>query len=62
MVGAPDWVNSDRFDILARGPAGAVESDVPRRLQPLLSERFALEAHRETRDHPTYALVLARAD
>jgi bla regulator protein blaR1 len=62
VVGAPEWVNSDRFDILARGPAGAVESEVPRRLQPLLVERFALRAHIETRDHPIYALVLARAD
>lgn len=62
VVGAPEWVNSDRFDILARGPVGAVESEVPRRLRPLLAERFALTMHRETRDHPIYALVLARAD
>jgi uncharacterized protein (TIGR03435 family) len=62
VVGAPAWVNSDRFDIQARGPVGAVESEVPRRLRPLLAERFALRAHRETRDHPIYALVFARAD
>ena len=61
-VGAPEWVNTDRFDIQARGPQGAAESDAPRRLQSLLAERFALKAHRETRDHPIYALVLARAD
>jgi uncharacterized protein (TIGR03435 family) len=62
VAGAPEWVNRDRFDIEARGPQGAVESEVPRRLQSLLAERFALKAHRETRDHPIYALVLARAD
>jgi uncharacterized protein (TIGR03435 family) len=62
VVGAPEWVNSDRFDILARGPVGAVESEAPRRLQSLLAERFALKSHRETRDHPIYALALARAD
>jgi uncharacterized protein (TIGR03435 family) len=62
MVGAPKWVDSDRFDIQVKGPQGATQSEVPRRLQSLLAERFALKAHREKRDHPIYALVLARAD
>jgi uncharacterized protein (TIGR03435 family) len=61
-VGGPEWVDIDRFDIQARGPQGAVESDAPRRLQSLLAERFALKVHRETRDRPMYALVLARAN
>ena len=61
-VGAPEWVDTDRFDIQARGPQGAVESEGPRRLQSLLAERFALKVHRETRDRPIYALVLARAN
>ena len=61
-VGAPAWVDTDRFDIQARGPQGAVESDAPRRLQSLLAERFALKVHRETRDGQIYALVLARAN
>jgi uncharacterized protein (TIGR03435 family) len=62
MVGAPKWVDADRFDIQMRGPQGATESEAPRRLQSLLAERVALKAHREKRDHPIYALVLARAD
>ena len=62
IVGGPEWLNVDRFDIQARGPAGAVDSETRRRLQSLLAERFALKAHRETRNHPIYALVLARAD
>ena len=61
-VGAPEWVDTDRFDIQARGPQGAVESDAPRRLQSLLGERFALKVHRETRNGQIYALVLARAN
>jgi bla regulator protein BlaR1 len=61
-VGAPEWVNTDRFDIQARGPQGAAESENPRRLQALLAERFALKAHKETRDRPIYALVRARAN
>jgi uncharacterized protein (TIGR03435 family) len=61
-VGAPEWVDTDRFDIQARGPQGAVESEAPRRLQSLLAERFALKVHRETRNGQFYALVLARAN
>jgi uncharacterized protein (TIGR03435 family) len=61
-VGAPVWVDTDRFDIQARGPQGAAESEGPRRLQSLLAARFALKVHRETRDRPIYALVLARAN
>ena len=44
-VGAPDWVDRDRFDIQARAPQGAVESEGPQRLQSLLAERFALKVH-----------------
>jgi uncharacterized protein (TIGR03435 family) len=62
MVGGPKWVDTDRFDIQVRGPQGATESEAPRRLQSLLAERFTLKAHMETRNHPIYALVLARAD
>ena len=61
-VGGPAWLDTERFDIQARPPQGAVESDGPRRLQSLLAERFSLKAHRETRDLPIYALVLARAN
>jgi uncharacterized protein (TIGR03435 family) len=61
-VGAPEWVDTDRFDIQARGPQGALESEAPRRLQSLLAERFALKVHRETRNGQFYALVLARAN
>ena len=61
-VGAPEWVTTDRFDIQARGPQGAAESEGPRRLQSLLAERFALKVHKETMDRPIYALVLARGN
>jgi len=62
MVGGPKWVDTERFDIQMRAPQGAAENEAPRRLQSLLAERFALKAHTEKRDHPVYALVLARAD
>ena len=69
LIGAPDWVESDRFDITARangnllpavpgGPPGSAELALRR----LLAERFQLVAHTETRELPIYELVMARAD
>jgi uncharacterized protein (TIGR03435 family) len=58
---APDWTESERYDISARGPAGA-SGDNRLRMQALMAERFKLVVHRETRDQPVYALVLARRD
>ncbi|MGH9241933.1 MAG: M56 family metallopeptidase [Vicinamibacterales bacterium] len=68
LVGAPDWVATERFDITARAaadipptPMGQLSPEALM-LRSLLEDRFRLSAHRETRDLPIYALVLARAD
>ena len=69
LIGAPDWVESDRFDITVQasgnlstaapgGPPGSAELTLRR----LLADRFRLVAHTETRELPIYELVMARAD
>jgi uncharacterized protein (TIGR03435 family) len=62
IVGGPGWLNSDRYDISARStpgaPGGIAETRL--RLQTLLASRFQLKVHRETRELPVYALVVAR--
>jgi uncharacterized protein (TIGR03435 family) len=63
VIGGPDWIDADRFDVEARVSTG----DVPRGqsgplVRALLEERFQLRAHRETRDRPIYQLVVDRAD
>ena len=63
IVGAPDWLARDRFDIVAREPAGTFTPEQRRlMMQALLIERFKLKAHLETREMPLYNLVLLRAD
>jgi len=63
LVGAPAWLASDRFDIVAREPEGTF-TDEQRRLmmQAMLIERFKLKAHVETRELPIYNLLLLRSD
>ncbi len=64
LIGAPEWTESARFDITATYPADATRTDQDRRamLQTLLADRFGLKTHRETRELPMYALVMARKD
>ena len=63
IAGGPGWVGSDRYDIEAK--TGRPEKIEPGQLSPLmqglLSERFHLRVHRETRDLAVYALVAAKS-
>ncbi len=53
-------MSAQRFNIQATLPEGATEKQVPQMLQTLLAERFNLVIHRETRDQPVYALMVAK--
>ena len=53
-------MSAQRFNIQATLPEGATEKQVPQMLQTLLAERFKLVIHRETRDQPVYALIVAK--
>lgn len=60
----PSWIDSERWDILAKPPADAPqrEEQMQLRLRSLLEDRFKLDARREVREMPIYALVVARSD
>ena len=62
IVGGPDWVDSDRFDITAKASAPFKQDEARAMLQALLADRFGLATHMETRELPVYLLVLARKD
>jgi uncharacterized protein (TIGR03435 family) len=60
QVSGPDWIRSERYDIVATAP-GTVSDDVMKlMLQKLLTERFQMTIHREKRDLPVYALVAGK--
>lgn len=56
----PDWMESTRFDITAKLPAGSSKDQVPEMLQALLSDRFKLQMHKESKVMSVYALIPAR--
>ena len=60
QVSGPDWMKENRFDIVAKMPDGATKDQVPQMLQALLVERFKLVVHRESKEHPIYAMVVGK--
>ena len=60
QITGPDWIASQRFDIIAKLPDGASTNDVPMMLQALLEDRFKLALHRESKEGPVLALVVGK--
>src|SRR5271157_230386 len=60
QISGPDWLDSERFDIVAKLPRGATKAEFMVMLQNLLAERFKLTLHREKKDLPMYALVVGK--
>jgi uncharacterized protein (TIGR03435 family) len=62
IVGGPDWIRAERFDVIGRAAGDVPRGALSAMLQTLLADRFKLRAHLEVREMPIYALVAARSD
>ena len=62
MSGGPDWLSTDRFDLETKPERSPTDAQWPLMVRRLLSDRFNLIVHIDTRIAPVYALVLARSD
>jgi uncharacterized protein (TIGR03435 family) len=74
LIGAPKWLDQDRFDVIAKAPAGVAIGELTQSrtavpvnieaLQPmirsLLTERFKMQVHMEDRPIAAYTLVAAK--
>ena len=58
-VSGPNWLATDRFDIVTRLPDGATKDDVPAMMQALLQDRFRLTAHLQKQDQPAVLEAVA---
>jgi len=61
QISGPDWLDTDRFDIVAKLPDGATREQLPSMLQNLLRERFHLAVHQEKRTMTAYVLTPGNA-
>src|ERR1700694_338021 len=57
QVSGPDWITSARYDIVAKAAGPVPEAQLKLMLQTLLSDRFKLTFHRESRELSVYSMV-----
>ena len=55
---APDWMRSERYDVMATIPTGGNKDQVPEMLQALLTDRFKLRVHKDKKEQSVYALIV----
>jgi uncharacterized protein (TIGR03435 family) len=60
QIQGPAWIDSERYDLMAKIPEGVTADQVPAMLQALLAERFKVALHKETRSLPAYELTVAK--
>jgi uncharacterized protein (TIGR03435 family) len=61
LIGLPEWISRERYDILAAAGREASRAEVVEMLRTLVVERFHFTAHVEPKWQATYALTLNRA-
>src|SRR5262245_41169410 len=59
VLGGPSWLETDRFDILAKAPTSVTTATARLMLRSLLTDRFKLAIHNE--DKPLNAWVMTAA-
>jgi uncharacterized protein (TIGR03435 family) len=60
VVGGPTWLNSDKFDIIAKAPSDASEAALQAMLKALLADRFKLVARQDIKEMPVYVLTVGK--
>jgi uncharacterized protein (TIGR03435 family) len=60
ILGGPSWLESDRFDILAKAPTSTSNDTAKLMLQSLLAERFKLVLHKDDKPVSSYVLTVGK--
>jgi uncharacterized protein (TIGR03435 family) len=62
VTGAPDWVNTERYDVTTKPPAGSTPEQRREMTRRMFIDRMKFVGHVEERERDTFALVVARGD
>jgi uncharacterized protein (TIGR03435 family) len=60
ILGGPNWLELDRFDVIAKVPGDSTPEAQRLMLQSLLKDRFKLALHPDTKPIPTWALSVGK--
>jgi len=61
ITGAPDWLDTEHYDIEAKADHAYSIDDLHVMFQNLLADRFNLKFHKEIKEGPVYALMLDKS-
>ena len=56
VIGGPNWLEFDRYNLIAKAPPAASAEKIRSMLQSLLADRFKLVVHKDTKPLPQYVL------
>ena len=62
LIGGQGWMEAARYNIEAKPDSPVGPNEWKEMLKSLLADRFQLAFHRETKELPVYALLLAKKD
>jgi uncharacterized protein (TIGR03435 family) len=60
VAGGPSWLESDRFDVIAKAPPNTSLETARLMLQTLLADRFKLVVHMDTKPMPAFVLSVGK--
>lgn len=58
QVNGPDWLDTERYDVSAKLPAGASEGQIPAMLQLLITKRFRMTIRWDTARKGAYVILI----
>ncbi len=61
QISGPSWLDTERYDVIARVPPGITREQMRLMLQNLLTGRFQLVLHHETKDLRVYNLTVGKS-
>jgi uncharacterized protein (TIGR03435 family) len=60
QISGPAWIDSDKFDITAKADLPATEEQMKLMMQALLTDRFKLSFHHQSKDLKAFVLTVAK--
>jgi uncharacterized protein (TIGR03435 family) len=60
QISGPDWIDSDKFDIVAKAGGPASQEQMKLMMRTLLSDRFKLSFHRQSKELKAFVIKIAK--
>ena len=58
--GGPSWIDTDRYDVVAKAEGNATDAQIKLMVQTLLADRFQLKLHHDSKELPVYVISLGK--